>query len=108
MVTEDFSKDWLKRFKRAQGAVGEDREAELGAVAELIETGLTCLGASAIEDRLQVGMPGKGGWGPWECLGDVARVGWPWGGVRGEGGEEGGGGGGAFFKVFVAVTKQRF
>jgi magnesium-transporting ATPase (P-type) len=44
---------WLRAYKEASGAVG-DRERCLADVAAVIETDLMALGASAIEDRLQV------------------------------------------------------
>jgi hypothetical protein len=53
-VSPALAQEWLQQFNTAQTSVG-DRDAHLGAAAEAIESDLTCLGATAIEDRLQVG-----------------------------------------------------
>jgi magnesium-transporting ATPase (P-type) len=47
---------WLETFRSAQTALSE-REALLAAAAEEVETTLTLVGASAIEDKLQEGVP---------------------------------------------------
>jgi magnesium-transporting ATPase (P-type) len=47
---------WNERFAKAALSL-EDREDKLRDLADEIETNLTLLGASAIEDRLQDGVP---------------------------------------------------
>ena len=47
---------WNKKFVKASQAI-ENREDKLAKVYELIERDLTLLGATAIEDKLQVGVP---------------------------------------------------
>ena len=47
---------WNKKFVKASQAI-ENREDKLANVYELIERDLTLLGATAIEDKLQVGVP---------------------------------------------------
>src|SRR5262249_26060065 len=48
--------EWNKTFYEASVAL-EDREAKLDAAAEAIERNLSLVGATAIEDKLQVGVP---------------------------------------------------
>ena len=48
--------DWLPKFQAAKTTM-QDREAALDAVAELIERDLILLGATAIEDKLQLASP---------------------------------------------------
>lgn len=47
---------WARKFQEASVSL-DDREAKLEAVYEEIEGGLSLLGATAIEDRLQDGVP---------------------------------------------------
>ncbi|CAK9102793.1 Phospholipid-transporting ATPase IB (ATPase class I type 8A member 2) (P4-ATPase flippase complex alpha subunit ATP8A2), partial [Durusdinium trenchii] len=47
---------WLNQFQEAQRATA-DREEKLGQVAEQIEKSLEIVGATAIEDKLQDGVP---------------------------------------------------
>jgi hypothetical protein len=51
-IDEDAYKKWRKVFYEASIAI-HDREAKLEHAAELIETNLVLLGATAIEDKLQ-------------------------------------------------------
>ncbi|KAJ3117734.1 hypothetical protein HDU96_005864 [Phlyctochytrium bullatum] len=56
VIPDSVYEDWNKRYTAAQASI-KDREAKVDAVAELIETDLTLMGATAIEDRLQDGVP---------------------------------------------------
>ncbi len=60
LATKDISKvnydEWSKIFYKANTDV-VNKQAELDKAAELIETDLTLLGATAIEDKLQEGVP---------------------------------------------------
>ncbi|KAJ3114193.1 hypothetical protein HK100_001733, partial [Physocladia obscura] len=47
---------WVEKYRAAQNAM-QDREKTIDAVAELVEQNLTLMGATAIEDRLQDGVP---------------------------------------------------
>ena len=49
--------EWLQVFEKAGTTVGGNRAEELDKAAEIIEHDLTLLGATAIEDRLQDGVP---------------------------------------------------
>ena len=55
-VGTDEYEQWNKKFVKASQAI-ENREDKLAKVYELIERDLTLLGATAIEDKLQVGVP---------------------------------------------------
>ncbi|KRZ58273.1 putative phospholipid-transporting ATPase IA [Trichinella nativa] len=55
-INEEFYVEWNKKFCEASVALHE-REKKLEAVAELIEKDLKLLGATAIEDKLQEGVP---------------------------------------------------
>jgi len=52
---QDFS-NWSKKWKKATTSL-IDREKEIEIVANLIETNLTLIGATAIEDKLQENVP---------------------------------------------------
>ncbi|PBP17509.1 phospholipid-translocating P-type ATPase [Diplocarpon rosae] len=49
--------EWWKVFEKAQTTVGGNRADELDKAAELLEKDFYLLGATAIEDRLQDGVP---------------------------------------------------
>lgn len=51
-VEEETYQEWLKKYTQASASTG-DREKEIDAVAELIETDFLLAGCSAIEDKLQ-------------------------------------------------------
>lgn len=53
---QEFQK-WQQIFEKAATTVGGNRADELDKAAEIIEHDLTLLGATAIEDRLQDGVP---------------------------------------------------
>ncbi|KAL5387397.1 hypothetical protein DPSP01_003619 [Paraphaeosphaeria sporulosa] len=56
-IPENEFQDWYKIFTKAQTTVSGNRADELDKAAELIEHDLTLLGATAIEDKLQDGVP---------------------------------------------------
>ncbi|KAK4163470.1 hypothetical protein QBC43DRAFT_319680 [Cladorrhinum sp. PSN259] len=56
-VPEHEYQEWYKVFDAAQVTVGGNRAEELDKAAELIEHDLFLLGATAIEDKLQDGVP---------------------------------------------------
>ncbi|KAH9848849.1 phospholipid-translocating P-type ATPase [Lenzites betulinus] len=56
VVPEDEYEAWAKRYHEATVSLDE-REEKVEAVSEEIEYGLSLLGATAIEDRLQDGVP---------------------------------------------------
>ncbi|RXN21327.1 phospholipid-transporting ATPase ID-like protein [Labeo rohita] len=55
-LDEDKFEEWKERHHKASTAL-EDREAKLDAIYEEIEKDLMLLGASAVEDKLQDGVP---------------------------------------------------
>jgi phospholipid-translocating ATPase len=55
-VTEEEFSTWSKVYDKACAAI-EDREEEIERACEMIEHGLTILGATALEDKLQEGVP---------------------------------------------------
>lgn len=55
-VPEDEYQKWLKVFEKANTQINNRQEA-LDQAAEMIETNLELLGATAIEDKLQDGVP---------------------------------------------------
>ena len=54
--TEDEYEAWAERYRVASASLDE-REEKVEAVSDEIEQGLRLLGATAIEDRLQDGVP---------------------------------------------------
>lgn len=56
-VTEQEFQEWYQVFNTAQTTVGGTRADELDKAAEIIEHDLMLLGATAIEDKLQDGVP---------------------------------------------------
>jgi len=75
ILSEDDTEQWLKDFKEASTSV-EDRDTKLTDVAYEIEKDLHIVGATAIEDKLQDGVPetianlGKAGIKLWVLTGD--------------------------------------
>ena len=47
---------WNSEYRRAQASI-ENRELKCDAIAELIERNMILMGATAIEDKLQEGVP---------------------------------------------------
>ncbi|KAJ2995854.1 hypothetical protein HDV02_000371 [Globomyces sp. JEL0801] len=58
--------EWNAKYRKAQAAI-VNREAECDAVANLIENNFTLMGATAIEDKLQDGVP--------NCIATLAKAG---------------------------------
>lgn len=56
-VPEDEYQQWIQIHENAATTVGGNREEELDKASELIERDFFLLGATAIEDRLQDGVP---------------------------------------------------
>lgn len=56
LFTENEYEEWSVRYNEATVAL-EDREEKITAVSDEIEHDLRLLGATAIEDRLQDGVP---------------------------------------------------
>jgi len=56
-IPEDEFQQWWKIFNTAQTTVGGNRADELDKAAEILERDFYLLGATAIEDRLQDGVP---------------------------------------------------
>eukprot|EP00730_Choanoeca_flexa_P004838 TRINITY_DN11817_c0_g1_i2.p1 TRINITY_DN11817_c0_g1~~TRINITY_DN11817_c0_g1_i2.p1 ORF type:complete len:1157 (+),score=344.14 TRINITY_DN11817_c0_g1_i2:140-3610(+) len=75
VLSEEEYERWNKKYHQAATAI-EDRFAKLDAVAEQVERNLFLLGATAIEDRLQDGVPeairslAQAGIKIWVCTGD--------------------------------------
>lgn len=49
--------DWISQWNEAMSTFGPDRQIALDAASSKIESNLTLIGVSGIEDRLQVGVP---------------------------------------------------
>ncbi|WOK93870.1 hypothetical protein Cni_G02571 [Canna indica] len=58
---------WNTEFLKAKTTIGHGREAELERVSELIEKELVLVGATAVEDKLQKGVP--------QCIDKLAQAG---------------------------------
>lgn len=65
-ISEDEYNAWSERYQEAMVAM-DDREAKLDALSDELEQDLRLLGATAIEDRLQDGVP--------EAIADLKRAG---------------------------------
>ncbi|KAK7349266.1 hypothetical protein VNO77_06499 [Canavalia gladiata] len=63
---EEYSA-WNNEFQKAKTAVGADREATLERVSEMMERELILVGATAVEDKLQKGVP--------QCIDKLAQAG---------------------------------
>ncbi|KAI8632796.1 phospholipid-translocating P-type ATPase domain-containing protein [Xylariaceae sp. FL1651] len=79
ILTEQEYLEWRKEHDKAASAI-QDREEKLEEVADKIEQNLTLLGGTAIEDRLQDGVPdtiellGKAGIKLWVLTGDKVET----------------------------------
>jgi phospholipid-translocating ATPase len=79
VLSEDEYQAWNKEHELAAAAI-QDREDKLEAVADSIERELTLLGGTAIEDRLQEGVPdtiallGEAGIKLWVLTGDKVET----------------------------------
>jgi hypothetical protein len=69
-LDEDSYASWASRYKAAC-ASSSNRASKVASVCEELETGLSLLGATAVEDKLQVG--GGGGVRLWGWVGWVVR-----------------------------------
>lgn len=65
-LEEEEYKIWEEEFLRVKASVSPDRDALLDATADKIERELILLGATAVEDKLQEGVP--------QCLEKLARA----------------------------------
>ncbi|KAJ4711220.1 Phospholipid-transporting ATPase [Melia azedarach] len=65
-LSSDMYERWNEKFIQAKSSL-RDREQKLDEVAELIEKDLTLIGCTAIEDKLQEGVPA--------CIETLARAG---------------------------------
>ncbi|CAO2829122.1 unnamed protein product [Amaranthus hypochondriacus] len=65
-LSSDFYESWNEKFIQAKSSL-QDREKKLDEVAELIEKDLILIGCTAIEDKLQEGVP--------TCIETLARAG---------------------------------
>ncbi|EPS36883.1 hypothetical protein H072_9477 [Dactylellina haptotyla CBS 200.50] len=79
VLTEEEYQDWMQQYEAAASAsVGRDEKVE--EVSEIIEQNLTLLGGTAIEDRLQDGVPdsiallGDAGIKLWVLTGDKVET----------------------------------
>ncbi|PIN25931.1 P-type ATPase [Handroanthus impetiginosus] len=66
-LSEDEYIEFDEKFSEAKNSVSADREALIDDVAEEIEKDLILLGATAVEDKLQQGVP--------ECIDKLAQAG---------------------------------
>lgn len=66
-IDEEEFQNFNERFNTARNAVSADRETLIEEVAETIEKDLILLGATAVEDKLQRGVP--------ECIDKLAQAG---------------------------------
>ncbi|KAI9599809.1 hypothetical protein KEM48_006338 [Puccinia striiformis f. sp. tritici PST-130] len=56
-VSEEEYLEFQQEYKQASDSIGKDREELMEKVADQFERGLEILGATALEDKLQVGVP---------------------------------------------------
>ena len=56
VIPEQFYEEWATKYREAENAL-QDRDDKIEKVAQEIETELTIIGATAIEDKLQEGVP---------------------------------------------------
>ncbi|KAH9832873.1 phospholipid-translocating P-type ATPase [Rhodofomes roseus] len=66
VLPDDYYEEWSQRYQEAVVSL-DNREGKIDAIYEEIENGLRLLGATAIEDRLQDGVP--------ETIADLKRAG---------------------------------
>ncbi|KAL5176247.1 putative phospholipid-transporting ATPase 4 [Glycine soja] len=58
---------WNNEFQKAKAAVGADRDSMLERVSDMMEKELILVGATAVEDKLQKGVP--------QCIDNLAQAG---------------------------------
>ena len=79
-LNEGEYQNWAKRYAQARGIVGKERELRSDELAEEIEQGLTVVGGTGVEDKLQVGVPeavdrlAKAGINIWVLTGDKVET----------------------------------
>ncbi|KAJ3321129.1 hypothetical protein HDV06_004582 [Boothiomyces sp. JEL0866] len=79
LITEDEYREWNEMYRKAQNLL-VDREIESDKIANLMEKNLNLMGATAIEDKLQDGVPqaieilGKAGIKLWVLTGDKVET----------------------------------
>ncbi|KAJ8645003.1 hypothetical protein MRB53_006751 [Persea americana] len=66
-LEESEYSDWNDEFNKAKNTVGAEREGLLERVADLMEKDLVLVGATAVEDKLQKGVP--------QCIDKLAQAG---------------------------------
>ncbi|XP_052199623.1 putative phospholipid-transporting ATPase 9 [Diospyros lotus] len=66
-LSEEEYKDFNEKFSEAKNLVSADREALIDEMTEKVERDLILLGATAVEDKLQQGVP--------ECIDKLAQAG---------------------------------
>ncbi|CAI8594500.1 unnamed protein product [Vicia faba] len=64
---EEEYNQWNKEFSKAKTSLAEDRDTLVDAAADKMERDLILLGATAVEDRLQKGVP--------KCIENLAKAG---------------------------------
>lgn len=67
VLTEEEYQAWQVRFSEARALLGRERDVRTNEVAEEIEKGLTIVGGTGVEDKLQAGVP--------EAINRLARAG---------------------------------
>ena len=60
LLDPEWFQDWDERYEQAKGALTQ-RDERLAELAREIEQGLELVGATAIEDKLQVSLQGEDG-----------------------------------------------
>ncbi|XP_057978495.1 probable phospholipid-transporting ATPase 4 isoform X2 [Malania oleifera] len=66
-LEESEYSSWSSEFHKAKTSIGVDREAMLERVADMVEKDLILVGATAVEDKLQKGVP--------QCIDKLAQAG---------------------------------
>ncbi|XP_060186128.1 putative phospholipid-transporting ATPase 9 [Lycium barbarum] len=66
-ITKDEYQIFNEQFSEAKNSISADRDAMIDEATEKIENGLILLGATAVEDKLQQGVP--------ECIDKLAQAG---------------------------------
>lgn len=56
-LDEEEYQSWAKRYAEARAVIGKERELRTEELAEEIEQGLTVVGGTGVEDKLQEGVP---------------------------------------------------
>lgn len=67
LLDESEYSAWNSEFQKAKSSIGADREATLEHVSDMMEKDLILVGATAVEDKLQKGVP--------QCIDKLAQAG---------------------------------